>query len=389
MLNGKRMNRSALVQVYQGGETELAFGSQGPDLNSIPSIAVKSLEILRDGASAQYGSDAIAGVLNYQFKNSPTGVQIDGRYGEYFPKGFSNDGGDGLLAANVGLPLGSQGFVNLSAEWAKSEQTVRNPTRPSALAFAQTFPNLASQLPNYPGPVQQWGTPPSDSVKTFLNSGIKLDNGDQIYFFANYANIQTNESFNYRLPVTVTDTSGNVWANHPAFNNIFLDPCTAALGGCRAGGYINDAHTFNFNTVYPAGFTPRFFDVTQQFFGAVGYKGTNRWGINYDVSGTSAQNSVALSLRDIDQPVIRAAIAHKSFYDGKFIQKRKQLQSRPRVLLDSPGIGEPHIDRGRHGVARRESISERCSADVRPPTRPGHILPSRSIPAPQARAPPL
>ena len=53
MLNGKRMNRSALVQVYQGGETELAFGSQGPDLNSIPSIAVKSLEILRDGASAQ------------------------------------------------------------------------------------------------------------------------------------------------------------------------------------------------------------------------------------------------------------------------------------------------------------------------------------------------
>jgi len=50
MLNGKRMNRSALVQVYQGGETELAFGSQGPDLNSIPSIAVKSLEILRDGA---------------------------------------------------------------------------------------------------------------------------------------------------------------------------------------------------------------------------------------------------------------------------------------------------------------------------------------------------
>src|SRR5260221_14363718 len=60
MLNGKRMNRSALVQVYQGGETELAFGSQGPDLNSIPSIAVKSLEILRDGASAPYGSHAIA-----------------------------------------------------------------------------------------------------------------------------------------------------------------------------------------------------------------------------------------------------------------------------------------------------------------------------------------
>ncbi len=144
-----------------------------------------------------------------------------------FPTGFPRDGGDGLLAANVGLPLGSQGFVNLSAEWAKNEQTVRNPTRPRPWPSPRPFPTLAPQLPHYPGPVQQWGTPPSDSVKTFLNSGIKLDNGDQIYFFANYANIQTNESFNYRLPKTVTDSSGNALGNHPAFNNIFLDPCTA------------------------------------------------------------------------------------------------------------------------------------------------------------------
>ncbi|HMH30067.1 MAG TPA: TonB-dependent receptor [Steroidobacteraceae bacterium] len=340
MLNGKRMNRSALVQVYQGGETELAFGSQGPDLNSIPSIAVKSLEILRDGASAQYGSDAIAGVLNYQFKNSPSGIQIDGRYGKYFPTGFPNDGGDGLLAANVGLPLGSQGFVNLSAEWAKSEQTVRSPTRPSALAFAENFPALAPQLPNYPGPVQQWGTPPSDSVKTFLNSGIKLDNGDQIYFFANYADIQMNESFNYRLPVTVTDTSGNTYGNHPAFNNIFLDPCTAALSGCPTGGYINDAHTFNFNSVYPAGFTPRFFDVTQQFFAAIGYKGTNRWGINYDVSGTTAQNSVALSLRTSINPSLGPQ-SPTSFYDGKFVQKENNFNLDLSYPWTVPGLASP------------------------------------------------
>src|SRR5689334_1513967 len=93
MLNGKRMNRSALVQVFQGGETELAFGSQGPDLASIPAISVKSLEILRDGASAQYGSDAIAGVLNYQFRTESRGVEVLGRYGEYFPGSqWSKDG---------------------------------------------------------------------------------------------------------------------------------------------------------------------------------------------------------------------------------------------------------------------------------------------------------
>jgi iron complex outermembrane receptor protein len=341
MLNGKRMNRSALVQVYQGGETELAFGSQGPDLNSIPSIAVKSLEILRDGASAQYGSDAIAGVLNYQFRNSPSGIQIDGRYGKYFPShGWPRDGGDGQLAANIGLPLGSQGFANFSVEWERNQQTVRNPTRPSALAFAQTYPNLASQLPHYPGPVQEWGTPPSDAVKTFLNTGIKLDNGDQVYFFANYANIQTNESFNYRLPKTVTDSFGNTFGNHPSFNNIYLDPCTAAMTGCPTGGYINDSNTFNFNSVYPAGFTPRFFGVTQQFFGAVGYKGTNRWGINYDVSGTTAQNSLALSLKTSLNPSL-GPLSPTSFYDGKFIQKENNFNldlSYPWVV---PGLASP------------------------------------------------
>jgi iron complex outermembrane receptor protein len=329
MLNGKRMNRSALVQVYQGGETELAFGAQGPDLNSIPSIAVKSLEILRDGASAQYGSDAIAGVLNYQFRNAPSGFQIDGRYGKYFPTGYSSDGGDGQLAMNLGLPLGSQGFVNLSAEWARNEQTVRNPTRPSALAFAQTYPNLAPDLPHYPGPVQQWGTPPSDSVKTFVNSGLKLDNGDQIYFFANYANIQTNESFNYRLPKPVGSDyvhGGKPFGINPAFNDIYLDACTShpLFTGCPVGGYIQDSNTFNFSSIYPAGFTPRFYGVTQQFFGAVGYKGTNRWGINYDLSGTTAQNSLAVSLRSSLNPSL-GPLSPTSFYDGKFVQKENNF----------------------------------------------------------------
>jgi len=318
MLNGKRMNRSALVQVYQGGETELAFGSQGPDLASIPSIAVKSLEILRDGASAQYGSDAIAGVLNYQFKTDSTGAEITGRYGEYFPKGYARDGGDGQIALNVGLPLGSQGFADFSMELAKNEQTVRNPTRPSAVAFAAAYPNLAPDLPHYPGPVQQWGTPPSKSVKTFLNTGVRLDNNDEIYFFMNWAEIYTNESFNYRLPKTVT-YQGTTYANHPAFNNIYLDPCTAAYTGCPAGGWIQDANTFNFDSVYPAGFTPRFYGKVDQFFGAVGYKGVNRWGMNFDISGSTATNSLAVSLQDSINPSL-GPLSPTSFYDGKFQQ---------------------------------------------------------------------
>src|SRR4029079_5667284 len=68
-INGKRFNRSALVQVYTGGDTRLGFGSQGADISAIPSIAIKNLQVLRDGATAQYGSDAIAGVMNFGMRN--------------------------------------------------------------------------------------------------------------------------------------------------------------------------------------------------------------------------------------------------------------------------------------------------------------------------------
>jgi iron complex outermembrane receptor protein len=324
MLNGKRMNRSALVQVYQGGETELSFGSQGPDLASIPSIAIKSLEILRDGASAQYGSDAIAGVLNYQFRDNSSGIEVTSRLGRYFPgRGYPNDGTDREVAANIGLPLGSQGFVNFSAEWTRNDQTVRNVTRPSALAFAENYPNLAPELPHYPGPVQQWGTPPSEAVKAVLNGGVKLSDSE-LYFFANYANIQTNESFNYRLPKTVTDTAGNTFGHHPAFSDIYLDPCTSAYTGCPAGGYIMDSNTFNFASVYPAGFTPRFYGITQEFFGAVGYKGTTAFGMNYDVSGSTATNTLGLSLHSSLNPSL-GPLSPTSFYDGKFAQRESTL----------------------------------------------------------------
>jgi len=324
MLNGKRMNRSALVQVYQGGETELAFGSQGPDLASIPAISVKSLEVLRDGASAQYGSDAIAGVLNYQFRTESSGLQVMGRYGEYFPGSqWSNDGKDRLLAANFGLPLSSEGFANFSLEYARNDQTVRNVTRPSALAFAEAYPDLAPGLPHYPGPVQQWGTPPSESFKGLLNGGVTLSNNDQLYFLVNYAHIDTNESFNYRLPVHVGSDpakGGIPFAPNPAFNDIFLTPCTSNLTGCPNGGFIQDNNTFNFASVYPSGFTPRFYGTTNQMFANLGYKGTTSYGMTYDLSGTFAQNSLAVSLRNTLNPSL-GPTSPTSFDDGKFQQQ--------------------------------------------------------------------
>jgi len=141
------------------GETALAFGSQGPDVGAIPSIAVKSLEILRDGASAQYGSDAIAGVLNYQLRDNSSGIELTSRLGGYFPTGYSRDGTDRQSRETSGC-LSGPGLRQLEPRMVEIRQTVRNPTRPSALAFAAANPSLASGLPHYQDRLQQWGTPP-------------------------------------------------------------------------------------------------------------------------------------------------------------------------------------------------------------------------------------
>jgi iron complex outermembrane recepter protein len=341
MLDGKRFNRSALVQVYQGGETALSFGSQGPDLASIPSIAIRSLEILKDGASAQYGSDAIAGVLNYQFRENSSGIEVDARYGEYVTGIFPRDGSDREVSLNWGLPLGSNsGFANLSVEWAENGQTIRNATRPSAVAFAETYPDLASMLPHYPGPVQEFGTPPAESVKVFLNSALPLANGDKIYFFGNYAHIAANESFNYRLPTDVTDQYGNTFGRNASFYDMYLDACPANYSGCPSGGFINNGHTYNFVSLYPAGFTPRFFGTTVERFAAVGYKGKSADGLTYDFSLTSGHNELSLGLRNTLNPSL-GPNTPQNFNDGAFVQDEYTASLDLSIPWKVPGFVAP------------------------------------------------
>ena len=81
LINGKRRHRSSIVD-YHGGNG-VAFGSQGPDISAIPAIALRQVEVLRDGAAAQYGSDAIAGVLNFQLKDARAGGSVELNTGLY------------------------------------------------------------------------------------------------------------------------------------------------------------------------------------------------------------------------------------------------------------------------------------------------------------------
>ena len=323
MLNGKRFNRSALVQVYAGGDTELAFGSQGSDLSSIPSIAVKNLEVLRDGATAQYGSDAIAGVLNYGLRDD-AGFEVQARYGNYQDH---SDGKSYQYAFNGGLRFGNVGFANLSAEYDDDGQTSRGVTRPVAAVFATENPTLANQLPNYPLPAQIWGQSPSRGYKLLLNSAFNVTDTSQIYLFGNVASNHTDESFNFRSsligtrPFTTTtgdviDMGGRSFFQHPYYQT----QCPAGNATCPADGYVVDNNVFNLSSIYPGGFTPRFVGDSSEAYGTVGLKGKSTDGVGYDLSVSSSNNTLDLSMYDSISPSFGGASQTK-FEFGKLIQK--------------------------------------------------------------------
>ena len=165
LVNGKRRHRAAVITWIGGG---FADGAQGPDISSIPAIAVRQAEVLRDGASAQYGSDAIAGVMNFTLKDAPSGGSIEFRTGTF----MEGDGESYTLAGNIGLPLGDNGFANLSAEFGASNPTSRSVQRDDAAAL------IAAGNTHVRDPAQIWGAFDVDNdLKLWGNFGHFVRDG--------------------------------------------------------------------------------------------------------------------------------------------------------------------------------------------------------------------
>ena len=157
LVNGKRRHRSAVITFLGHG---LSDGSQVVDLSVFPSMALEQVEVLRDGAAAQYGSDAIAGVINFSLKEMREGGAVEGFAGEY----FEGDGFTQQYDAQIGLPMGSDGYATLTAEYRKADATSRSVQRDdAALAIAAGYPEV-------PDPAQIWGSPEikDDTTLTIL-----------------------------------------------------------------------------------------------------------------------------------------------------------------------------------------------------------------------------
>lgn len=327
LVNGKRRHRASLVLL--GG-----FGAHGPDLATIPAIAIKSVEVLRDGASAQYGSDAIAGVLNFNLKDEAEGGEARVQVSQ-----FTEDTNDvGYLGAlNFGFGLGNNGFVNASIEITDNEptsrgqpydisiaQSGRTPSQAAtdsqigveifdvngaSLGFQDRFgPDAITQVYNPDGTLQTvlqgsdgilddtdtryadnicfaeigqgncltqvWGTPDQDAIRAFVNAGLDLNNSTQIYGWANYSDSNSNTGFFHRRPGV-----------------------SQLLQLRRPDGSIYDPRDR-----YPSGFTPRFFGNVIDYSALGGIRGEWDNGFSYDFSARFGHNEINYEMRNTLNP---------------------------------------------------------------------------------------
>ena len=299
LVNGKRRHRSAVITFLGGGHSD---GAQGPDLSVIPAVAIDRVEVLRDGASAQYGSDAIAGVINFALKEDADGGKVEARWGQY----YEGDGDAFNVAANIGLPLTDAGFANFSLEFKESDPTSRSVQRADAQGLIDAG-NTAVRQPA----AQIWGAPEfRDDFKFFGNVGLDLGNGSQVYAFGNWAERTVEGGFFYRNPHTrggifdgpgdtilVADLTGDLSGNCPVVNiaNNVADP--AALAAVAA-----DPNCFAFNERFPGGFTPQFGGELSDSSIAVGVRGELRNGWNYDLSAVAGRSNVQFFINNTINP---------------------------------------------------------------------------------------
>jgi iron complex outermembrane receptor protein len=316
LVNGKRRHRASVITWLGNG---LSDGAQGPDIAAIPSLALKSVEVLRDGAAAQYGSDAIAGVINFNLKDSDEEGAIEVKYGEY----SEGDGDTYSIAVNKGFSLGGKGFLNLTGEFGEQDATDRSVQRSDAASLiARGFP--------VEDPAQVWGQPEvEDDIKLWANFEYDINEDLQVFGQANHNSKTVTGGFYFRNPIN----RGGVYARTNDGGTPTPDDATDAetdllevddfseflvgsTGGADCSSYVvpttnskdkstiasdadvaaalvgvaGDPNCFNFNETIPGGFTPSFGgDVTDQSV-LVGLRGVTDGELSWSVSAYWGEN---------------------------------------------------------------------------------------------------
>lgn len=219
LINGKRRHSGALLNL--GGT--VGRGSTAVDLNMIPTSAIKRVEVLRDGAAAQYGSDAIAGVINIVLKDATEGGSVSVTYGQYdsqmagvpqlnstyadengnlaFNLGDDrqvNDGNTRTISANSGFSLADNGFLNVSIEYRDNDSTQRSGFDPREQYSRLDDGSLDPREFTINRYNHRFGKAELEDYALFYNMGYDLDNGFNVYSFGSYSEREGNSGGFYR-----------------------------------------------------------------------------------------------------------------------------------------------------------------------------------------------
>jgi iron complex outermembrane receptor protein len=272
LVNGHRRHKSASVQVS-------GFASQSADSAVIPAIALKSIEVLRDGAAAQYGSDAIAGVINYQLKDADHGGSLVVQGGQF----YEGDGKSIQVAGNIGMKLTDHGFINVSAQLNHDDPTVRARTFTSSAwdpfnAYA-TDPVFAAAVDaaglDLSKPLEKRGKPMEKAARLFVNSGLDLTDNSSLYAMGNFSKSKGTAGATYRVP----------GARQAVLDNPIR---------------LSDGSIYRFRDDYPLGMAPSFSGVVTDWSATGGWKSDFDLGgeqtLTADVSARYGRDKIAYSI---------------------------------------------------------------------------------------------
>lgn len=248
LINGKRRHKSALL----GPE-----GAQAPDLAQIPASAIQRIEILKDGASAQYGADAIAGIINIITRDD-TGIDAFTQHSQY----QDGDGEQFRMGITWGAEM-QRARLRVTSEYSHAEPTSRARQREDAVAWQQDHPEAALR-----NPVQRWGQPEREDIRSLMNFTYRLDDSGEVYAQGNYNQGSGLSDFNWRHPETAS-----------------LYGPTEAFEG------------FNLADLYPNGFTPQFGQDYRDGSLLNGYRQTSDR-LDFDVSAGFGRNRIDYFLFD-------------------------------------------------------------------------------------------
>jgi len=349
-VNGKRRHHASVIAFQGGGVND---GSQGADISVIPAIALKRVEVLRDGASAQYGSDAIAGVINFVLDDISEGGSLSYKMGEY----TEGDGATSTIAGKYGMPLGQDGFVTASFQIRQADDTSRSDQRPDAAAL------IAAGNTAVATPAQIWGAPKiDDDVTFFMNAGVMNSDGSESYMFGNYSERDVDGGFYYRNPdgrdgvFTSGDFRlvGDVDGTCAYSTAGTVDPADYTLRNT----IMADTSCFLMNQIAPGGYTPRFVGTITDTSFTTGRRGdiTDGFlsGYSYDLSGSVGRNEADFGLNNTVNPSM-GPDTPRNFTTGSYIELEKTFNFDLTKVVDSMTIA--------YGAEWREETFEVISGE--------------------------